>query len=62
VHHCYRLALPELRATLFGAGSVSMLGREGLWQFDVHGDRVRATRGRWSGGRYVLDESESYAC
>jgi hypothetical protein len=62
VHLCYRLRLPELSVGLYNAGSATMLGLEGLWVFDLDGGNGRVTRGRWSGGRYVLDESESFDC
>jgi hypothetical protein len=41
--------------TLFGAGSTTQAGAEGLWVYDVDGDRARATRGHWDGEAYVLD-------
>jgi len=55
VHRNYRVVLPELRAELFGAGSATQEGIEGLWLFDVDGREMDARRGRFTDGAYVLD-------
>jgi len=60
-HHCFELALPDLRARIFDAGSTTYAGREGLWAFDVEHDGARVTRGRWDGERYVLDRSTTHS-
>jgi 3',5'-cyclic AMP phosphodiesterase CpdA len=56
VHRNYRVVLPELRAELFGAGSATQEGSEGLFVFDVDDRRMTARRGRYTHGAYVLDE------
>jgi hypothetical protein len=61
LHHCFELTLPGLRARIFDAGSTTYAGREGLWVFDVDRDGARATRGRWDGERYVLDQATAHA-
>lgn len=55
VHRCYRVLVPELRVPIFGAGSTTQEGREGLWLFEL-GPRGRAIRGTWAGDRYVLTD------
>jgi 3',5'-cyclic AMP phosphodiesterase CpdA len=62
IHHCYRVKVPGLKPRLYNAGSTTCAGREGLWLFDVSEREARATRGRWSGDRYVLDPDESFPC
>ncbi|MCA9616783.1 MAG: hypothetical protein KC586_28685, partial [Myxococcales bacterium] len=61
VHHCYQVRVPETPLVLSGAGSTTMNHREGLWVYDIErsadGFEALATRGRWSGDRWVLDES-----
>lgn len=60
VHHCCRIVVPGVRPTLFDAGSATFSGREGLWLYEMTGREGRAIRGRWTGGRYLLDEGESH--
>jgi 3',5'-cyclic AMP phosphodiesterase CpdA len=55
VHKCFTLRVPECQVPIFGAGSSTMAGHEGLWMFDVDADGARAFRGRFAGGRYQLD-------
>lgn len=57
VHHCYRVRVPGVGPTLFGAGSTTQDAREGLWLFDVTDRTVRATRGGWVEDRYDLTGS-----
>lgn len=57
VHHRYHVRVPETSLTLFDSGSTTMRGHEGLWVFDVEGDRVVATPGAYEDG-YVLRERE----
>lgn len=54
VHHCYRVVLPSFSLPLFNAGSLTWEGREGLWLFEIGERSVRATPGRFRGGRYEL--------
>lgn len=60
VHRCYTLSVPGVRPPLFGAGSTTQDNREGLWLFEVGADALRATRGTWSHGRYVLTDDERH--
>jgi 3',5'-cyclic AMP phosphodiesterase CpdA len=55
IHGRFQLQVPELPIPIFGAGSTTCAGREGLWVFDVHADRASAQPGHWNGERYVLD-------
>jgi hypothetical protein len=55
IHRRFQLALPELALRIFGAGSTTCDGREGLWLFDVDGSRSSAQPGRWLDGRYQLE-------
>lgn len=55
VHKCYSVTVPETPMTLFGAGSTTQAGAEGLWVFDVSAGESVATRGHWDGARYVLE-------
>jgi len=55
IHWRFQLALPELPLRIFGAGSTTCDGREGLWLFDVDGSRSRAQAGRWVSDRYELE-------
>ncbi len=57
VHKCYSVQVPETPMTLFGAGSTTQAGAEGLWVFDIGADSAHATRGRWDSKRYVLEAS-----
>jgi 3',5'-cyclic AMP phosphodiesterase CpdA len=41
---------------LFGSGSTTHAGREGLWLFDVEPGRCTATPGGYREGRYVLED------
>ena len=58
VHKCYHVRVPETPMTLFGAGSTTQAGAEGLWIFDVEADAAHATKGHWDGKAYVLDPTE----
>jgi 3',5'-cyclic AMP phosphodiesterase CpdA len=55
IHGRFQLAVPELALRIFGAGSTTCAGREGLWLFDVNGDHASAQPGGWNGERYVVD-------
>ena len=56
VHRQYTLTLPGLDATLFNSGSATLVGREGLWLFDVEAGAVEARRGSWHEDHYVVDD------
>jgi 3',5'-cyclic AMP phosphodiesterase CpdA len=55
VHRCFRVRVPGVRPAMFGAGSTTQDGREGLWLFEI-GANSTATRGTWATDRYVLTE------
>lgn len=55
VHRCFHVTVPESPLPLFGAGSATQEGREGLWLFEVDSDQARAYQGRFADGRYSLD-------
>lgn len=57
VHHCYRVRVPGVGPTLFGAGSTTQDAREGLWLFDVTPEGVIAARGGWVNDAYALTGS-----
>ena len=59
VHKCYSVTVPETPMTLFGAGSTTQEGAEGLWVFDIGATESIAIRGHWDGERYVLDQEPS---
>ena len=54
VHRCYSVRVPHLAPTLFGAGSTTQDGREGLWLFDIGPAEGIARQGTWGGEGYVL--------
>ncbi len=56
IHWRYHLTSPS-GLPMFGAGSATHAGREGIWVFDIEPTRVVAIGGTWSGDRYVLDTS-----
>jgi 3',5'-cyclic AMP phosphodiesterase CpdA len=58
VHRCYSVAVPGVRPRLFGAGSTTQDGREGLWVFDVSPERLVATRGSWAEDEYRLTDEQ----
>ena len=55
VHKCYHVRVAETAMTLFGAGSTTQAGAEGLWVYDVTPEGAKATRGYWAGDHYALD-------
>lgn len=55
VHWCYEVRVPELNIPIFGAGSATHQGREGIWVYDIEADGAYATRGGWQGDGYALD-------
>lgn len=55
VHQCYHVKIPDTGQSIYCAGSATMEGKEGFWIFDVNGDQMLATQGRWDGENYQLD-------
>ena len=55
IHRRFQLTLPDVALRIFGAGSTTCDGREGLWLFDVEPGTARAVAGHWQGDRYVLE-------
>jgi len=58
VHRCFHVRVPGLGAPIFGAGSATDLGREGLWLFELGAGGGTATPGTWADGRYVLERNK----
>ena len=58
VHRCYQVRVPDLEIPLFGAGSATHEGHEGIWVYDIDGDSPTAVPGHWTGQDYALIESE----
>lgn len=59
IHH--RFSLNADGVWLFGAGSATDRGREGLWLFELDGTHARAIPGRWAGDRYELESAGAVA-
>ncbi|MDD9944376.1 MAG: metallophosphoesterase [Myxococcales bacterium] len=55
IHHRYSLEAQGVR--IFGAGSATDRGREGLWLFECTPQGIRALPGSWNGSGYVLEPS-----
>jgi 3',5'-cyclic AMP phosphodiesterase CpdA len=55
IHWRFALQLPEMPMRIFGSGSTTCSGREGLWLFDVQAGSARAVPGTFRDGRYVLE-------
>jgi len=60
VHHCYSVARAD-GPPLFGAGSATCAGREGCWLFEVSEAGATASRGRFQGDTWILDEPTALA-
>ncbi|MEM7608888.1 MAG: metallophosphoesterase [Myxococcota bacterium] len=54
VHKCYSVNDPRCTIPLFSSGSTTQKGHEGLWLYEIEGERARAYRGRFNGQRYEL--------
>ena len=54
VHRTFRVDVPNVAPTIFGAGSTTEAENEGFWLFDIGPARATATRGAYEAGRYVL--------
>jgi 3',5'-cyclic AMP phosphodiesterase CpdA len=59
IHWRAHVKLPDVVPHLFGAGSTTCSGREGLWLFDVEPGQVRATPGTYREGDYVLEPEQA---
>ncbi len=59
IHQRYFHQASAVRPWLFCAGSVTHQGREGLWLYEVEGQRVRATPGCFEQGRYRLEPEQA---
>jgi len=62
IHHRFQLQVPGSRMRIFGAGSATYAGREGLWLFDVDATQAIARPGRFQGDGYVLESGAEIAC
>jgi 3',5'-cyclic AMP phosphodiesterase CpdA len=62
IHQRFHLALPELAIKIFGAGSTTCEGREGMWLFDLTPSAAQAIPGRWRDGGYELEHDASLTC
>ena len=58
VHRCFHVRIRGA-PPLFGAGSTTEDGVEGLWLFDIEPGEAIARRGRFDSGRYLLREEPS---
>lgn len=56
IHRRYHVLGPAGQ-WLFGAGSATQEGREGIWLFDIEPGRLRAVPGSWTGNAYALEAS-----
>src|SRR5262245_60242632 len=56
IHWNYHLRL-QSGLHLFGAGSATHEGREGIWVFEIDGGRTRALSGTFTGGAYRIEPS-----
>ncbi len=63
VHRCFALRRGVLPVDILGAGSLTHAGREGFWllEWDDARGRLEATAGRWAGGHYALERTETLA-
>lgn len=57
IHH--RLALDVDGVRVFGAGSTTDHGREGIWCFDIEAERATATPGAYLEGGYRLEPEQA---
>lgn len=55
IHARFRLRLPGIRPTIFGAGSATHEGEEGFWMLELERDGGIATPGWFDGKGYRLD-------
>jgi 3',5'-cyclic AMP phosphodiesterase CpdA len=56
IHKRYHVRIPQHGLPMFGAGSATHEGHEGIWVYEVEADQARAIPGRWDRDRYVLDD------
>lgn len=55
IHRRYHVRIPHLGLPMFGAGSATHEGHEGIWLYEIEGTSARAIPGRWSHDRYQLE-------
>ena len=55
IHRCYSVSIDEPELAMFCAGSATYDRREGLWLFDVDGERATARRGRYGAEGWRLE-------
>lgn len=55
VHKCFHVIDSKTDQAIFCAGSATMEGKEGFWLFDLDGDNITATQGRWNIDKFVLN-------
>lgn len=55
VHLCYHVTVAKTGQSIFCAGSATMDKKEGLWIFDLLQGKIKATKGRWDGQKFVLN-------
>jgi len=53
-HRPYTYFLPGTSIPLYCSGSLSKLGAESFWLFDLFGDTLNARRGAWHNARFTL--------
>jgi 3',5'-cyclic AMP phosphodiesterase CpdA len=56
VHQTYQVIDKVTGDAIFCAGSATMEGKEGFWLFDISGDEIWVTAGKWNGHHYQLNE------
>lgn len=56
VHRRFMVRVDGVNPPVFCAGSATKAGKEGLWVFDLDGNRVHAIPGDWRNARYALDQ------
>ncbi len=61
IHWTYSHTLHGLSGRVFGAGSATFAGREGVWLYELDEGRATAIPGRWNGDCFVLDHGKSVA-
>jgi 3',5'-cyclic AMP phosphodiesterase CpdA len=59
VHRRYCVRVEGIRPPIVCAGSTTQMGGEGLWLFEVDGERARAIPGTWRDGGYVLEPDKT---
>ena len=60
VHQTYHVTDKARDQAIFCAGSATLAGKEGFWLFEVSGDEIWATTGKWNGRRYELNKDTTF--